>query len=382
MSLLTRSRSLARGIGRGISYRYHRRRGTGMQPSFLMIELTRRCNSRCAMCRIWQAPPVREMSCSEILTAFRNPLFNGVRWLNITGGEPFLRDDFVEATAGLAAGLPNLELIAVSSNGLLPERTLDMTMRALEATASSSVRFSVSVSVDGPRDVHERMRGVPGSFDRAMRTVESLAGIDDGRFSVGTSTVLTKDNIDSAPALFDFLKLRTQHVSMFPPLVGTYYQITEEGSFFDSGHLRRLAEFISQKMSGELNSYYYDRVTDMLTSGFSRGRPYPCLFGFRSAVVMADGLLRLCHLLPDDFSLGSVIEDDPTRLWFSREANEKRRAMRRHPLCRTCTNECDIIANAHDEVLDLLAYFAVRPTRIVKLLKNLREKEYARRILR
>jgi len=55
--------------------------------------LTYRCNSRCAMCHLWQHPTLPE---EEITPALLAKLPKGFSTITLTGGEPTLRDDLEE----------------------------------------------------------------------------------------------------------------------------------------------------------------------------------------------------------------------------------------------------------------------------------------------
>ena len=64
------------------------------QPYKLTFALTSKCNYRCQTCNIWQKPPQDELSPSEIELLFKKaPNFS---WIDLTGGEVFLRRDFVD----------------------------------------------------------------------------------------------------------------------------------------------------------------------------------------------------------------------------------------------------------------------------------------------
>ncbi len=59
-----------------------------MKPIDALVAITYRCNARCAMCNIWRAKPSEELRPDAYAA-----LPASLRSVNLTGGEPFLRDD-------------------------------------------------------------------------------------------------------------------------------------------------------------------------------------------------------------------------------------------------------------------------------------------------
>ena len=76
----------------------------------------------------------------------------------------------------------------------------DKTVKVVENTLKRGVgRLMVTISMDGPKEMHEQMRGLPGSWDRAIETFRRLRGIKRSNFQpVIGMTVFTK-NADVLP---------------------------------------------------------------------------------------------------------------------------------------------------------------------------------------
>jgi MoaA/NifB/PqqE/SkfB family radical SAM enzyme len=119
--------------------------------------VTYRCNSRCETCDLWRHPGM-ELSPNESLALVDQIAEAGVRSLGLTGGEPLLREDLEPIVARAAQRGMGVRL---NTNGwLLPERPALL-------TACREAEASVSISIEGPRHVHDAVRG-PGAFDRAV----------------------------------------------------------------------------------------------------------------------------------------------------------------------------------------------------------------------
>lgn len=141
------------------------------RPSFpykLTFVATERCNLRCGICRIWEAG--REgMQLPEIRELFARS--NRFSWIDVTGGEIFLRDDILDVFETILTECRHLAILHFPTNGFLVGRTLEVTR---ELVRMGGPRLVITVSVDGPPDLHDAARGVEGSFERAVETFARL----------------------------------------------------------------------------------------------------------------------------------------------------------------------------------------------------------------
>jgi len=78
----------------GIRFRYQHVSGKTGMPQALSLEVTHDCIARCIMCNIWKIPgQVPNLSVPEWRGLLSSELFSDVRELDVTGGEPYMRDD-------------------------------------------------------------------------------------------------------------------------------------------------------------------------------------------------------------------------------------------------------------------------------------------------
>jgi len=138
-------------------------------PMGCVAAVTYRCDARCEMCDIWKqrSDPERELRPSDYEWLPRS-----LRSVNLSGGEPFLREDLAEITGVVHRACPRARVV-VSTNGLAPDR--------IERTMASMAGVAVRVSIDAVGELHDRIRGVEGAFERAVETVERLKrmGVED-----------------------------------------------------------------------------------------------------------------------------------------------------------------------------------------------------------
>ena len=106
-------------------------------------------------------------------------------WLDLTGGEPMLRDDIVEVFTEVLAHAPALAVLHFPTNGWFAERAAACSRLVRERRPD--VSLIVTVSIDGSPRLHDRLRGRDGSYDRAIATHRTLGGIEGVDVVVGTT---------------------------------------------------------------------------------------------------------------------------------------------------------------------------------------------------
>lgn len=117
------------------------------------------CNCRCVMCDIWKAKDVREISPDELERHAASIEGMGVEWAVFSGGEPLMHSDLFRLCRILRErGIR----VTILSTGLLLER---------HAEAIVTNADEVIVSLDGPAETHDRIRRVPGAFQKLARGV-------------------------------------------------------------------------------------------------------------------------------------------------------------------------------------------------------------------
>jgi radical SAM protein with 4Fe4S-binding SPASM domain len=142
-------------------------------PVHVVWELTLACNLRCAHCGSRAGRPRQdELSLDEIRAVIADLAALGTREISLIGGEAYLRRDWLDivkavAESGIRCGL--------QTGGRA------LTRAKIEAAVEAGL-VSAGVSVDGNEAVHDRLRGVPGSFRQALNAIAEFAraGIKPG----------------------------------------------------------------------------------------------------------------------------------------------------------------------------------------------------------
>lgn len=133
-------------------------------PIDCVLAVTYRCNSRCTMCDIWKLKDTAELAL-EYFKKLPPTLCD----INVSGGEPFLRQDIVGLVRILHETCPKAKIV-ISTNGYLTDLIKEKMREILKYVPTAGV----GISIDGIGEMHDKIRGIPGGFNLATKTVKVL----------------------------------------------------------------------------------------------------------------------------------------------------------------------------------------------------------------
>lgn len=177
------------------------------KPYKVLLALTYRCNERCLTCNIWKRKPASELTLDEIRTFFsKNSHFS---WVNLTGGEILLRKDLPAVLDIILSKCGNLCLLNFSTNGLMP----GLTERVVSGMPDSArVKKIITVSIDGPPEANDHIRGVKGAFKKSVETYSRLKGLRRSDLRVCMGMTLSRHN---ARMLKETIECLTREIPAF-----------------------------------------------------------------------------------------------------------------------------------------------------------------------
>jgi len=159
-------------------------------PQHMSIELTSDCNLRCVYCYRDAGPEgAVSLQTQQMLAILESLACQGVRVVELTGGEPLLHPGFFEI---LDFCVEHFGFVSVLSNGSL------INTRTAERLALLADHLFIQVDLDGSTpDLHDTLRGVPGAFERTKQGIVLLA-----QHNIRTRVVMnvTKSNIGDIEA--------------------------------------------------------------------------------------------------------------------------------------------------------------------------------------
>jgi MoaA/NifB/PqqE/SkfB family radical SAM enzyme len=358
------TRTVVRLLTNAIRFRRARLKATPLRPEVISLALTIRCNSHCIMCNMWRQatrmPDIAslELTGDEILKLLSSPLFSDLVELDLTGGEPHLREDLADIVL-LIAGLhqeylPRLRSIVITSNGLLPKRIIANYRTILEDIKDSGIDLVSVASLDGIGEVHDRVRGTKGAYRLAMQTLDGLAELkkDYPGYYVGVKTTVLPQNIDSLDAILEYARGK-----------GFFHIISPV--FFTESRFRN----VDKRMSLELTpadrdkllkfyrndkldtNYFYSRIRDYLATD---EKCWSCTAAYNYLFIDYDGAVYPCELLSEP--IGNIREKDIEEIWNSEKAREWREKIDRIERCRACIEPGAVRYSACAEGLSYLGF--------------------------
>ncbi|MGC8662770.1 MAG: radical SAM/SPASM domain-containing protein, partial [Candidatus Micrarchaeia archaeon] len=100
---------------------------------------------------------------------------NYFKWIEITGGEPFLRSDIVDIVKAFKEHSKSLYIVTIPTNSLTDHNAV---IEKIKAMLNMGIpRIAITVSLDGYRELHDKIRGVPGNYDKAIDMYKRLAAL-------------------------------------------------------------------------------------------------------------------------------------------------------------------------------------------------------------
>ncbi|MBF0310157.1 MAG: radical SAM protein [Magnetococcales bacterium] len=315
-------------------------------PYKLTFALTGRCNARCALCGIWRQPPnPDELSLAEI-TAFltRNDHFS---WIDLTGGEIVLREDVAEIVRAVLASQRRLFHLHVPCNGIDVEATARLVGVVREA-AEPPPLFTLTISLDGPAALHDRLRGHAGNWESCMALYERLRPMCHGGFRLFFGFTLSHLNVGQLQATvraaqerLPGLAIEAFHLNLAHASEHYYHNTQREWPLrMPEGFREEIAWFARSRRGfpdavGLIEKRYLRYALRYVESGRT---PVPCQAMASSIFVAADGVCYPCTLW--NRPLGNLRDYD-FRLPPLLAANGAARQAVREEACPRCWSPCE-----------------------------------------
>jgi MoaA/NifB/PqqE/SkfB family radical SAM enzyme len=313
-------------------------------PYKLTFVATYRCNFRCEMCNIWRKKSVNEVTPEEISAFFKRS--SQFRWVHLTGGELFMRPDLDAVVAAIQENCRSLFLLNFPTTGWFGDKTIELVRRSL---ARGVGRLMVTVSIDGPRELHDEMRGLSGSFDRAVDTFRRLRELRRSNFQPVIGMTLMKKNARSVePTLAAIQKL----VPDFRRVELHLNVAHESGHYFDNvgrcgdgarADVLRALEEHRKRNGAKVHpvAFLEDRYQALVGRYYETGKsPLPCTALSCSCFVDAHWNLYPCSIWSRQ--LGNLRDNgfDLAALWAQPRRRELRAAIVEER-CSHCWTPCE-----------------------------------------
>ncbi len=349
---LVRLRNDATLIARGAAARL----GRPDAPWKLTLALTWVCEQRCTHCRIWRRPLGEELSAAEWDHVFQR-LGDQLSWVDLTGGEVTSRDDFAAIAQSVVARCPRLALLHFPTNGRDPAR---VERAAQDIVRARPTRLIVSISLDGPPALHDRLRGDDGAFASAIETYRRLRALNIETYFGMTLSSYNATRVDETVEAIASHVPGFAHRDLHVNLIHISPHFFQNQPIEDRARSPEVDEALAAFTAARgvprgptalLEALYLAHVPRYLETGRS---PLPCGSLSVNAFVDPAGTVFPCHIWDRPLGVLADYDWDLARVWALAETRAARQEIvaERCPGCWTpCEAYPTVLSNLDRAVL-------------------------------
>lgn len=294
------------------------------------------------MCNIWKNPQTEDPSIDKISKFFddNRSFLSELKFIQLTGGEPFLRDDLPELAKIVHSVAPQC-VIWFPTNGLLPEKIHDTVYDIL--LTDESTKIGVTVSLDGEGKMHDIHRGIDGAYKKALETLTQLSHLkEDYGLLLSTGFTMTQINYKHASYIQKIAYNHGADFSFRPINISEHYykNMDEKGDFTEDvlPFLDGIAYNI-KKEKGTLNNLTKLAYIQGAKEFINGSRTLPCSAARESVFIDAFGDVYPCIVM--NHKLGNVYQNTLSDILDSPSTHEARAIIEKLE-CPTCWLECEV----------------------------------------
>ena len=288
------------------------------------VIVTYRCNARCTMCNRYKCPskPEEELSIETIKKLPR------MYFTNVTGGEPFIREDLPDIIRELNK---ISDRIVISTNGYFTDRII--------ALAKKFPNIGIRISIEGLEKTNNEIRGLPNGFQRGYQTLKTLRqmGMKDVGFGM---TVQDKNAKDLVPLYNISDKLGMEFATA--SLHNSFYFVETTNIIHDRPMVAHNFEKLINKMLKSWSPKKWFRAYfnhGLINYIYSQPRLLPCDMSFDTFFIDPFGDVMPCNGTKEKEVMGNLNESTWDEVWNSPEAEEVRKKV------RCCDRQCWMIGS-------------------------------------
>ena len=288
------------------------------------VIVTYRCNAKCTMCNRYKVPskPEEEISLETIKK------LPEMYFTNITGGEPFIREDLKDIVREL---YKKSDRIVISTNGFFTDKIVDL--------CKEFPQIGIRISIEGLEQTNNEIRGLEDGYNRGYTTLKKL--VDMGMQDVGFGmTVQDRNAADLVPLynISDELGMEFATASLH----NSFYFVESHNIIKDrlmvaqnfEDLINRLLESNSPKKW--FRAYFNHGLINYI---FSQKRLLPCDMSFDTFFIDPYGDVMPCNGTKEKQVMGNLNEQSWDELWNSEQAEKVRKFV------RNCDRNCWMIGS-------------------------------------
>lgn len=312
------------------------------KPKFVVFFITYRCNSNCIMCNAWRKQSDnKELPLSDIDNFFSDNLLSRyLERINLTGGEPTLYPQLLEAISIFLKRCPRLKCIDMPTNGLDTAVILEKIESILALLFHAGINLFITVSLDGIGEIAEKVRNVPQAFEKADKTLKGLIELKDlykSKLIVNLNATISRINYSNLGQLRGYALENKMGITFTPAAISEIGvgSVNRQNDFLMNQYEKeQVALFFEQLMkNSEITKPYGDFVINWLKG---KKRRAGCVFRQKDALLVEPtGDIYLCGNFKH-FLIGNFHADSFTKIWGRANTLFKQQPGQ----CFSCVSNC------------------------------------------
>ena len=288
------------------------------------VIVTYRCNARCTMCNRYKAPskPEEEISIETIKKLPK------MYFTNITGGEPFIREDVADIVREL---YKKSDRIVISTNGFFTDRILKL--------CEEFPNVGIRISIEGLEQTNNEIRGLQDGFNRGYTTLKKL--VEMKHPDVGFGMTVQDKNAKDLVALYDLSNKMGMEFAT-ASLHNSFYFVEAKNIIHDRPMVaKNFEDLINELLASKSPKKWFRAYFNHGLINYIYGQPrlLPCDMAFDTFFIDPYGDVMPCNGTKCKEVMGNLNEKSWDELWNSEQA-EKVRNVVRH-----CNRNCWMIGS-------------------------------------
>lgn len=288
------------------------------------VIVTYRCNARCTMCNRYKAPSLPEEEISLETIKKLPPMY----FTNITGGEPFIRQDLPDIVKEL---YKKSDRIVISTNGFFTDRIIKL--------CEEFPNVGIRISIEGLEQTNNEIRGLPDGFNRGYTTLKKLVEMKHPDVGFGM-TVQDKNALD----LVDLYK-KSEELGMefaTASLHNSFYFVEAKNIIHDRLMVaQNFEDLINELLKSNSPKKWFRAYFNhgLINYIFGQKRLLPCDMSFDTFFIDPYGDVMPCNGTKEKEVMGNLNDKTWDEVWNSKQADDVRSKV------RCCDRNCWMIGS-------------------------------------
>ncbi|WP_248404539.1 radical SAM protein [Butyrivibrio fibrisolvens] len=294
----------------------------------ITVVITHRCNARCRMCNSYEnAICAREEISLDDIKKIPNSKF-----IQITGGEPFMRTDLEEIVDILYRKSKRL---MINTNGYFTDE--------LVRICCKYPKLAIRISIDGNKEIHNEIRGID-IYDRAVNSLEEVKKL--GVTDLGISFTLQEKNVNQLIDMYRFA-LKKEVDFGVSVIHNSYYFNKSDNAIKSEDSLKNaLKSLVDLQLKSTRKKDWARAYFNDMSINYIDGKPMPvkCDAGVSSFTIECDGNVLPCNMTPMPWVMGNL----KMQTWEEIISSEIAETI--NSKCRNCKLNCWSICNVQSAI--------------------------------